>query len=148
MAASDVCGQGYVLGIDLVSASVGWAAIALEGNGGPSKLLRAGVRIFDPAVTGDIEKGRDESNAVARRSARLVCRQLRRRAARQRELFRLLQKHSLLPLYEGQEADASRQGHSILNCLDREISAKWFETGGNQAAVELPLYNLVVCFIT
>ncbi len=35
--------------------------------------LRAGVRIFDPAVTGDIEKGQDESNAVARRAARGWC---------------------------------------------------------------------------
>jgi CRISPR-associated endonuclease Csn1 len=131
----------YVLGIDLGSASVGWAAIALE-DGNPSKLLRAGVRIFEPAVTGDIESGRDESNAVARRAARLFRRQLRRRAARQRELFRLLQKHSLLPLYEGQEADGSQQRHSLLNCLDRKISAKWVETGGNQATVELPLYIL------
>ena len=63
--------QSYVLGIDLGSASLGWAAIGLDENGKPSNLLRAGVRIFDPAVSGDIEKGQDESNAVARRSAQI-----------------------------------------------------------------------------
>jgi CRISPR/Cas system Type II protein with McrA/HNH and RuvC-like nuclease domain len=72
MANDDGCRQSYVLGIDPGSASLGWAAIGLEQDGKPSKLLREGVRIFDPAVSGDIEKGQDESNAVARRSARLI----------------------------------------------------------------------------
>lgn len=144
MVTSVSSGQSYVLGIDLGSASLGWAAIGLDQNGKPSNLLRAGVRIFDPAVTGDYETGRDESNAVARRSARLIRRQLRRRAARQRELFRLLQRRSLLPRYEGEEADASQQRHLILNSLDREISAKWSKADGSEAqtAVELPLYLL------
>ena len=145
MVTSDCNGQGYVLGIDLGSASLGWAAIGLEQDGTASGLLRAGVRIFDPAVTGDIEKGQDESNAVARRSARLIRRQLRRRAARQRQLFRLLQKHALLPQYEGGESDASRQRHAILNHLDRQISAKWCQADGNssQTAIDLPLYLLL-----
>lgn len=136
--------ESYVLGIDLGSASLGWAAIALDQSGMATGLLRAGVRIFDPAVSGDIEKGQDESNAVARRAARLIRRQLRRRAARQSELFRLLQQHSLLPPYEGAEADASLQRHSILNALDLEIAAKWAKSGraGAQAAIELPLYLL------
>lgn len=144
MATSVSDGQSYVLGIDLGSASLGWAAIGLGQSGKPSKVLRTGVRIFDPAVTGNIEKGQDESNAVARRSARLARRQLRRRTARQRELFRLLQRHGLLPQYEGTESDASQQRHSILNSLDREISAKWSKANGAEvkAAIELPLYLL------
>ncbi len=142
MATSGRCGQGYFLGIDLGSASVGWAAIGLDETGNPSKLLRAGVRIFEPAVTGDIEKGQDESNAVARRAARLVRRQLRRRAARQRELFRLLQKHSLLPLYEGQDAHSSQQRHTILNQLDQELSSKWSRVTKSRLANELPIYLL------
>jgi CRISPR-associated endonuclease Csn1 len=136
--------QDYVLGIDLGSASLGWAAIGLDETGMASGLLRAGVRLFEPAVTGDIEKGQDESNAVARRTARLIRRQLRRRTARQSELFRLLQHHGLLPKYEGNEADASQQRHSILNALDLELAAKWAKSGsaGAQAAIELPLYLL------
>jgi CRISPR-associated endonuclease Csn1 len=137
-------GQSYVLGIDLGSASLGWAAIGLERDGTASKVLRAGVRIFDPAVTGDVEKGQDVSNAVARRSARLIRRQFRRRAARQKELFRLLQRHALLPEYQGADSDGSQQRHSILNCLDREISAKWSKSPNSSAnaASELPLYVL------
>lgn len=136
-------GQSYVLGIDLGSASVGWAAIRLDENG-VSGVLRAGVRIFDPAVSGDIEKGQDESNAVARRSARLVRRQLRRRAARQKELFRLLQQHGLLPCYEGAENDASQQRHSILNRLDRDIYTKWSKAAASdsQALIDVPIYVL------
>lgn len=135
--------QDYILGIDLGSASLGWAAICLDESGAASGVLRAGVRIFDPAVTGDIEKGQDESNAVARRAARLIRRQLRRRAARQSKLFRLLQSHGLLPSYTGGEADASQQRHAILNTLDRELASKWARSGNmEQAAIELPLYML------
>lgn len=136
--------ENYVLGIDLGSASLGWAAIALNDNGMATGLLRSGVRIFDPAVSGDVEKGQDESNAVARREARLVRRQLRRRAARHGELFRLLQQHELLPQYEGVEADASQQRHSILNVLDLQLAARWAKSSAAeaQAAVELPLYLL------
>ncbi len=136
--------QPYVLGIDLGSASLGWAAIALDDSGTPAGLLRTGVRIFEPAVTGDVEKGQDESNAVARRTARLIRRQLRRRAARQSELFRLLQRHGLLPQYEGADADASQQRHAILNAFDKELAAKWTRQGNatERAATELPLYLL------
>jgi CRISPR-associated endonuclease Csn1 len=134
----------YILGIDLGSASLGWAAISLDGAGMATGLLRSGVRLFNPAVTGDIEKGQDESKAVARRTARLIRRQLRRRAARQSELFQLLQRYTLLPPYKGAEADASQQRHSILNALDQELTAKWVKPGnaGAQAAIELPLYLL------
>ena len=136
--------QDYILGIDLGSASLGWAAIGLDQTGTAKGLLRAGVRLFDPAVTGDYEKGQDESNAVARRTARLIRRQLRRRAARQSELFRLLQRQGLLPQYEGAEMDASQQRHAILNALDRELAAKWAGPGsaGAKVATELPLYLL------
>jgi CRISPR-associated endonuclease Csn1 len=95
-------------------------------------------------VTGDVERGQDESNAVARRAARLVRRQLRRRVARQKELFRLLQRYGLLPLYEGSDADLSQQRHSILNQLDRDLAAKWssLNPATAQAAIDLPLYLL------
>ncbi len=136
--------RGYVLGIDLGAASVGWAAVTLNQGGMATGVLRAGVRVFDPAVTGDIKTGKDESNAVARRTARLTRRQLRRRAARQNDLFRLLQSHGLLPSYEGAEADGSYQRHSILNSLDRMLADKWAKPASPwaQAAIELPLYLL------
>ena len=69
MAEGNLSEQSYVLGIDLGSASLGWAAIGLGPTGLVTGLLRAGVRLFDPAVTGDIQKGQDECNAVARTDA-------------------------------------------------------------------------------
>ena len=56
--------QKYVLGLDLGSASLGWALIALDDADNPVSLIRAGVRIFEPGVDGtsmDIEQGKDQS---------------------------------------------------------------------------------------
>lgn len=144
MAAAGSLQRDYVLGIDLGPTSLGWAAVALNQAGAPTGLLRAGVRAFDPAFTGDIEKGQDESNALARRTARLGRRQLRRRAARQDELFRLLQRHGLLPVYSGVEVGAAQQRHSVFNALDLKIIAKWsnLESELARVAVELPIYLL------
>jgi CRISPR-associated endonuclease Csn1 len=111
----------YTLGLDLGSASIGWALIRLDSNHSPCNLLDAGVRIFEPGVEGNIEEGKDESKALARRTARLQRRQLRRRAARQRELFRLLQAEGLLPSSDSAIDDFSLQRHEILNRLDKEL---------------------------
>src|SRR5207248_1020696 len=64
----------YILGIDLGSSSIGWALVHLSPLGKPDALLKTGVRIFEPGVSGtdlDIQRGKDESKAVERRSARL-----------------------------------------------------------------------------
>jgi CRISPR-associated endonuclease Csn1 len=134
----------YSLGIDLGSASLGWAMVRLNEANEPTQLLRAGVRIFEPAVEGNIEKGQDVSNAVARRQARLARRQLRRRAGRQKQLFKLLQHHGLLPQYEGQARDSALQRHEVLNALDRDLAAKWSNSADTDGSnfVELPLYVL------
>ena len=108
--------QKYVLGLDLGSASLGWAMIALNPADEPTSLIRAGVRIFEPGVDGtalDIEQGKDQSKAVERRTARLHRRQLRRRAARQRELFQELQKAGLLPTNEVGTGASSEQRHEL-----------------------------------
>lgn len=136
--------SNYVLGIDLGTTYAGWAAISLNQSGKPTGVLRTGVRVFDTTVTGNVEKGQEESNAIARRNARLVRRQLRRHAARQNELFQLLQQHGLLPAYQGAESNSSRQRHQILNALDHELVIKRASAGNAdaKAAVELPLYLL------
>ena len=134
----------YLLGIDLGSASLGWAMIRLNDANEPVGLLRAGVRIFDPAVEGSIDKGQDVSNAVARRTARLARRQLRRRAGRQKQLFKLLQKRELLPPYNGVASDSATQRHEILNSLDRDLAVKWAACSRSDGSnfTELPLYVL------
>ena len=57
----------YVLGLDLGSASLGWALIGIDAIETPVSLIRAGVRIFEPGVDGsalDIQQGKDQSKAV------------------------------------------------------------------------------------
>lgn len=128
--------QPFVLGIDVGSASLGWALLQGNSSSEPGKLQRAGVRVFDPGVSGtelDILQGKDKSRAVERRHARLRRRQIRRRAARQRELFELLQQHGLMPAYsssagDGQllsRADRSATRHEILSRLEADLRAKW-----------------------
>lgn len=111
----------------------------------PVSLIRAGVRIFEPGVDGtslDIEQGKDQSKAVDRRTARLHRRQLRRRAARQRDLFRLLQRHSLLPTTHAEEQSPEKRRHLILNQLDLELKQKWQVLVFDGAFAQLPLYSL------
>lgn len=127
--------QKYTLGLDLGSASLGWALVALDDADEPLGLLCTGVRIFEPGVDGttmEIEQGKDQSKAVDRRTERLHRRQLRRRAARQRELFHLLQAHSLLPPFEelsnqskNEKFTFSEARHAVLNALDRQLERKW-----------------------
>jgi CRISPR-associated endonuclease Csn1 len=137
--------QKYVLGLDLGSASLGWAMIALSPTGDPVGLIRAGVRIFEPGVDGtslDIEQGKDQSKAVDRRVARLHRRQLRRRAARQRELFQLLQQAGLLPIPEAGGGASSEQRHELLNKLDQTLALRFTKPGEDTPFGQMPLYLL------
>lgn len=146
MSESGVSTQPYVLGLDLGSASLGWALIGIDAMERPASLIRAGVRIFEPGVDGsalDIQQGKDQSKAVDRREARLRRRQLRRRVARQRELFGVLQGAGLLPTDDTQGAGiGSEQRHRILNNLDVALANR-YRTGADQEAfAQMPLYAL------
>ncbi|HUY12105.1 MAG TPA: type II CRISPR RNA-guided endonuclease Cas9 [Terriglobia bacterium] len=88
--------HAYILGIDLGSTSAGWAVVRLI-DGEPAGLLRAGVRIFEAGMEGNIESGREESRNATRREARLHRRQLWRRRRRLTKVFNLLQHFGLLP---------------------------------------------------
>lgn len=139
--------QKYVLGLDLGSASLGWALIALDESGNPTGVLKAGVRIFEPGVDGtelDIEQGKDQSKAVNRRMARLRRRQLRRRAYRLTKLFQLLQEHGLISRLASTEVLTSPQERNmILTSLDKEISRRvMLDEGEESGFAQLPLYRL------
>ena len=73
-------------GFDIGIASVGWAVL------GDSRIVDLGVRCFDKAETAD--KGK--SLNLARRTARLLRRRLRRRAWRLTKLARLLKREGLI----------------------------------------------------
>ncbi len=118
----------YTLALDLGSASCGWAVVEMDGNDDPIRLEAAGVRIFDPGVVGGeakIHDGKDSSKASERRLARQMRRQTHRRALRQRQLFRLLQHHQLLPQPIDGRKRSSEQRHEILNALDERLTLAW-----------------------
>lgn len=146
MSSAKAPSQKYVLGLDLGSASLGWALIALDEYDSPISLIRAGVRIFEPGVDGtalEIQEGKDKSKAVERRMARLHRRQLRRRAYRQAKLFQLLQQHGLLP-HSGslKPLTPSEERDSILTTLDQRLYQKWRTSFAGDAFAQLPLYQL------
>ncbi|MFZ0663929.1 MAG: type II CRISPR RNA-guided endonuclease Cas9 [Acidobacteriaceae bacterium] len=124
----------YVLGLDLGSASIGWATIRLNEQDEPYEVLNTGVRIFDPGVelppsgpkisTDEaVLRGIDRSKAVRRRVARQMRRQTARKRARQDRLFKLLQANSLLPSYTDlQEKPLSAEKHETFKKLDKELA--------------------------
>lgn len=75
-----------IFGLDIGIASVGWCAL------NENRIVDLGVRCFDKAETAD--KGK--SLNLARRSARLLRRRLRRRAWRLTKLARMLKRESLV----------------------------------------------------
>jgi CRISPR-associated endonuclease Csn1 len=118
----------YTLALDLGSASCGWAVVEIGDDDDPVRLTAAGVRIFDPGVVGGeskIHDGKDSSKASERRLARQTRRQTYRRALRQRQLFRLLQQHQLLPQSIDGGKRSSEQRHKILNALDERLTLAW-----------------------
>src|SRR3972149_315102 len=74
------------IGLDIGIASVGWAVL------GENRIINLGVRCFDKAETA--KKG--ESLNLARRTARLLRRRLRRRAWMLTKLARLLKREGLI----------------------------------------------------
>ncbi len=111
-------GVPYVLGLDIGSNSVGWAAIRLDA-GRPAAILRSGVRIFGAGVSGNLEQGREESNAAARRQARLQRRQTDRRRRRIAKVYNLLSAWGLLPT-----ARSASLRDAAISDLDRELARK------------------------
>jgi len=126
--------DSYRLGIDLGSGSIGWAAVT-EPEDGPPRVLALGVRHFEAGVLGDIESGKDESRATARRDARGPRRLTWRRQHRLRTVFRALQEIDLLPSSEDDSHDVR---HSVLAKLDRELRSQPGLDDGRTAQHLLP----------
>jgi CRISPR-associated endonuclease Csn1 len=118
----------YVLGIDLGTNSVGWAIIALVDDE-PHHLIRAGVRVFEAGMEGDLASGREESRNLKRRQMRLQRRQTWRRARRAKRIFNLLQRYGLLP--QG-TVTSSEERQDFINRLDGQIlESPWFAGKSN-----------------
>lgn len=103
------------LGIDLGSNSLGTALIDPD----KGEIVFAGVRVFQAGVEGDLETGREQSRAAARREKRLQRRQTDRRRRRLNNVFKILQSMGLLPPGE--------RG-AVLPALDATLRARFPET--------------------
>jgi CRISPR-associated endonuclease Csn1 len=131
--------SGLVLGLDIGVASIGWALADPTAG----EIRAAGVRVFDAAMDSAKFEAGDQgaSHAVARRQARLQRRQLRRRAARQRDLYVALQAAGLLPL-AGLRAEYR---HEELEKLDRGLREKWRPLIREEAP-QIAEPDLVLCY--
>ena len=136
----DASPENYVLGLDIGASSIGWACLRLR-NGRPCGVLATGVRLFNAGMSGnstDFERGREESNAVARRKARLARRQFHRRASRRWEVFQLLHNSGLLP----PERVEGRSGVSAFVArLDKSLAKKYCPQGDHRSA-QLLVYRI------
>lgn len=85
--------MGYTLGIDMGTASIGWALLRTDKKGGSLGIEAAGARIFEEVV--DLVKRVPKNRS--RREARSARRTLARRKMRRQLLSRLLTEYALLP---------------------------------------------------
>lgn len=131
--------QEYVLGIDLGTNSIGWAVIGLI-DGEPAEIVRAGARVFEAGMDGDISSGREESRNLKRRQMRLQRRQAWRRARRLKKIFALLQRYGLLP---PGDASTPEKRQDLINGLDKRIRASdWFEAKASSGKFPEPAQTL------
>lgn len=122
----------FILGLDLGTNSVGWAIVDWR-DGGPTKLIRAGSRVFDAGMDVDNKSGKESSRNLARRSARLIRRQHWRRGRRLKKVFHLLKHFGLLP--DG-KVSTPEDRQNFLNELDKTILASpWFSARRSSVSV-------------
>ncbi|MBI5696395.1 MAG: type II CRISPR RNA-guided endonuclease Cas9 [Nitrospirae bacterium] len=114
-------GTEMLLGLDIGSASVGWALLKLDG-GKFAGMVDQGVRVFDPGMA-ELEKdGKGKSRNLERRAARLARRLLERRARRVGHLAHILQLGGLLPEGELGEGDSRNE---FFNVLDMGVASPY-----------------------
>lgn len=115
----------YGIGIDMGIASVGWAAVALDGEENPRAIIDMGVRIFEEAE----QPKTGASLAAPRREARSARRRLRRRRHRNERIrgaivsMGLLSREQLNSLFSGQLSDIYELR---VRALDEPVSREAF----------------------
>jgi len=147
---SEQAGRPYVLGLDIGVASVGWAMVEADPKGRQQRIIRAGVHLFEAGVDGGqqdpqtaVAKGKEQSPAAPRRTARQQRRQIWRRAYRKRLLLKRLIRHGLLP-QPVDRLDSPEDIHEYLQKLDADLRAKWeaAEAQGDHRTAQLLPYRL------
>jgi CRISPR-associated endonuclease Csn1 len=84
-----------ILGLDGGIASIGWAVIDIEADGGDGRIVDAGTWMFDPPE--ETSQNGTKLKSEQRRMFRGQRRVIRRRRARMNEVRRILSRHGLLP---------------------------------------------------
>ena len=110
---------GYILGLDLGVASVGWAKIPVDPSQISDETLDMGARIFEMGI--EAKDGAPKN--LARRQARQVRKGYRRTRRRMTKLFNRLQEGGLLP--EG-DASTPEKRQDFLNGLDVDLFNRYF----------------------
>jgi len=109
----------HVLGLDLGAGSVGWALVRFDADEKePQEVIATGSRVFDPAVDGELEQGKEEARNLARRAARMMRRQGTRRTRREAKIYNCLKRVGLLP---DAVATEPHERHLAITALDREL---------------------------
>lgn len=85
--------NGFTLGIDMGTNSIGWAIVAHDDHRQPSGLIACGTRIFQEAVDAKSKTPKNQ----ARRAARSIRRLISRRKMRLIKVLGLLLNNGLLP---------------------------------------------------
>ncbi len=85
--------NGFILGIDMGTNSIGWAIVAHDDHQQPTGLIACGTRIFQEAVDAKSKTPKNQ----ARRTARSIRRLLSRRKMRLANVLNLLSNNGLLP---------------------------------------------------
>ena len=114
--------------------------LSLDDDDNPTGVVRLGVRCFDSGVGSEEEvaQGKEESQNVERRGARLLRRQTWRRARRIAKVFHTLQRFGLLP---AEPAPTPEQRDAVIKQLDADLRAE-FLPAGDRAAFHLLPYRL------
>ncbi|MFA7257733.1 MAG: type II CRISPR RNA-guided endonuclease Cas9, partial [Kiritimatiellales bacterium] len=86
-----------ILGLDIGTASVGWAMLEKNERGNFHSIIASGVRIFEPGCEIDVRTGKSSTKAADRRAKRQIRRMLNRRRRRMARFRHCLQRLGLLP---------------------------------------------------
>ncbi len=121
-----------ILGLDIGTASIGFALIDYDHDTHSGNIIRTGVRIFPETREGKTEVPLNHQ----RRTKRLIRRQVRRRKQRRRDLNELLALHKLLPAYGSTEWD------EVMKKDPYELRVKGLSTKLEKYEIGRALYHL------
>lgn len=136
----------YILGLDLGVASIGWALLECDAEGKPTGVRAAGSHLFEAGVDGGkmdpetaMARGKEQSKAAPRRTARGMRRQTMRRARRKKKVIGALMRHGLLP-----EGDIRTPAaiDAYVKALDAALKPGWCPDGSTHTDHQNMAYRL------